>query len=437
MRKAFSLLAAVVLVFMVFLTGCGHLIGASKKSDATKDGRVQIDFWSFWGSETRRPVIQKIVDDFNKSQDKIFVKYTFIPFGDIWTKELAAVAAGNPPDVVIADINTVKQRAQKKQIENLSQFIKNDPSIKDRFLPQAWDAVLYNNEPYALPFNLDTYVLFYNKDMFKEAGLDPNRPPQTWDEAREYSDKLDKKNGNKYERIGFYPLWNAGADIWMINADGKPYFDKDGKPMIADPENAEALKWIKSFNDKYGLDTINAFKAEFGQKQSEPFISKKIAMYVMNTTFYTQIRDYGKGLNFGVAPLPERKPGSGHYSWSSGFVAEIPKGSKHVKEAYEFIKYLTDVQAQTYWGAKLFDNVANKNANDKILAQLSGEAKMVYQTAVENLKQSVMQNQPLKAPDYPNLINPEVDKALQGSKPPEQALMDAQKAVEKQIAGHK
>ncbi|SEN40343.1 ABC transporter substrate-binding protein [Lihuaxuella thermophila] len=435
MKKALSSLVAIVLVFMIFLTGCGNLIGASTESEQRKDGRVQIDFWSFWGSETRRPVIEKIVDDFNKSQDKIFVKYTFIPFGDIWTKELAAVAAGNPPDVVISDLGKLKHRAQKNQVENLGPYVKNDPSIKDRFLPQAWEAVLYNNEPYALPFNLDTYMLFYNKDLFKEAGLDPDKPPKTWDEALEYSHKLDKKNGNKYERIGFYPLWDAGPDIWMVNADGEPYFDKNDKSMIADPENAEALKWIKKFNEKYGLNTIDAFKGEFGQKQSEPFISQKVAMYVKNTTFYTQIRDYGKGMNFGVAPLPERKPGSGHYSWSSGFVAEIPKGSKHVKEAYEFIKYLTDVEAQTYWGAKLFDNVANKHANDKILAQLSGEAKMVYQAAVDNLKLSVMQNMPIKAPDYDKFINPELDQALRGSKPPEKALQDAQAAVLKQMAG--
>src|SRR5690606_1642307 len=106
-------------LFIGILAGCS---GESAQAEKTKDGKVVVDFWSFWGSETRRPIIEKIIDDFNKSQDEVFVKHTYLPWGDIWTKNLASVAAGNPADVIINDINTVAQRADNGQSEDLSKY---------------------------------------------------------------------------------------------------------------------------------------------------------------------------------------------------------------------------------------------------------------------------------------------------------------------------
>ncbi|HEU5140532.1 MAG TPA: ABC transporter substrate-binding protein, partial [Bacillales bacterium] len=119
MKKTLSLFLVLLMVMMGLLAGCsgggsdsasgtggsGGTDGGSDGSSA--EGKIQLDFWSFWGSDQRRPVIQHMVDAFNKSQDKIHVKYTYLPWGDVWTKELAAVAAGNPPDAIIQDIMSV------------------------------------------------------------------------------------------------------------------------------------------------------------------------------------------------------------------------------------------------------------------------------------------------------------------------------------------
>src|SRR4051794_32705455 len=101
-----------LVALMLFLSGCaGFQVGGNKgELEAEAEGKVVIDFWSFWGSEIRRPVIEKIIEDFNNSQDQIIVKHTFVPWGDIWTKELASIAAGDPPDVVINDINATALR---------------------------------------------------------------------------------------------------------------------------------------------------------------------------------------------------------------------------------------------------------------------------------------------------------------------------------------
>ncbi|HEY4553094.1 MAG TPA: ABC transporter substrate-binding protein [Bacillaceae bacterium] len=433
-----TLLAAVASLALLLSACAGFQTGNGSKKTVSEDGKVIIDFWTFWGSEIRRPVIEKIVDDFNKSQDKIEVKHTYVPWGDIWTKELAAIAAGNPPDVVINDINGTALRGMKNQAMKLSEFLEGD-DIKGRFYPELWEATLHDGDSYGIPFNTDTRVLFYNKDAFKDAGLDPEKPPATWAELEEYAAKLDKKQGADYERIGFYPLWGIGTDVWMLNADGKNFIDQDGKPIIDTEVNLKTLEWLKKWNDKYGQNTINAFKAQIDSQQGNPFFNGKLAMFANTPTFYTQIRDYAPDLNFGVAPLPEREKGSGHLSWGGGFVAEIPEGSKHPEEAWEFIKYLTDVEAQEYWAVKNFDNVANKEAADKAAknTEMPEKDRAVYQAAVDNMEVTLLTPIPVHAPDFPSLLNPEFDAALLGKKSPEQALSDAQKAVEKLIEKNK
>lgn len=423
-------LALILVSFLLIglLAGCS---GEQKaEAEKTKDGKVVVNFWSFWGSETRRPIIEKIIDDYNNSQNKVFVKHTFLPWGDIWTKNLASVAAGNPADVIINDINTVAQRAENKQVEELSKYV--DDSFKQQFYPHLWETVEYEGKPYAVPFNTDTRLLFYNKKAFKEAGLDPNKPPATWEELEEYAKKLDVKKGDNYERIGFYPLWgSAGASSWMTNADNGKGFIDNGELAINTPKKTEALEWILGWKERLGENTVQAFQAEFGSEQANPFIAEKVAMWVDVGTFYTQLRDYGQDVEFGVAPIPAYQDGTGNWAEGGGFVAEIPKGAKHPKEAMDFIKYLTGEDAQKYWAVKNYDNVANKEAAEATVTELKGPDKTVYEATVKNLEQTKMFPVPVEYPDYHSRINPQIDNALLGKISPEKALEKAEKDVEK------
>jgi multiple sugar transport system substrate-binding protein len=433
MRKYFVWVILLSLV-VGLLSACSGAKGESAEPKKTKDGKIIIDFWTFWGSETRRPIIEKIVDDYNASQDKVFVKHTFLPWGDIWTKNLAAIAAGNPPDVIINDINSVSHRAKNNQAENLSKYIKKE-DYKDKFYPELWKTVEYEGDPYAVPFNTDTRLLFYNKTAFKEAGLDPNKPPKTWEELETYAQKLDKKNGDRYERIGFYPLWGSfGPESWMMNADnGKGYIDNKGNVAIATKEKVKALNWIRGWNERIGIENINAYKADFGSEQSNPFIAGKVAMMVDVGTFYTQIRDYGKDMDFGVAPIPAVSQNEKNWSQGGGFVAEIPKGSKNPDEAWKFIEYLTDTKAQTYWATQNFDNVANIEAAEKALSMLDGEDKEVYQATVDNMEVTKLHPIPVDAPDYQSKINPTIDAVLLGERKAAEALKEAEKMVKDSI----
>jgi multiple sugar transport system substrate-binding protein len=427
-KKSLVLLLSFVLLLSGFLAGCGNSEEAS--AGTTEDGKKVVDFWTFWGSETRRPIIEKIIKDFNESQDEIVVKHTYLPWGDIWTKNLASIAAGDPADVIINDINSVAQRAENEQVEDLSKYIGDD--LKEQYYPHLWETVEYEGKPYAVPFNTDTRLLFYNKDAFKEAGLDPEKPPKTWDELEEYAKKLDKKNGDQFERVGFYPLWGSvGSDAWMISADNGKNFIEDGEVLINTPRKVEALEWVKEWKDRIGEKTVQTFEAEFQNQQANPFISGKIAMWVNVGNNYTQIKEFKPDMNFGVAPVPAYDKDSEHWSSGGGFVAEIPKGSDNPEAAAEFIKYLTGKEAQKYWAMQNFDNVANIEAAEAAASELEGKDQEVYQATIDNLETTLLAPTPVDYPDYQNLMNPKIDQFMMGETEAEDALEAAQKAVEK------
>ncbi|MER2117107.1 MAG: ABC transporter substrate-binding protein, partial [Enterococcus casseliflavus] len=412
---------------------------ADSSGNESADGKTTLDFWSFWGSGARQEVIEEIIDDFNASQDKIEVKYSYQPWGDIWTKSLSSITAGNPPDVIVQDINSVAQRAEAQQATNLSEYI--EEGFSDEFYPQLWDTVEYEGDAYAVPFNTDTQVIFYNKTLFKEAGISEEQLPQTWEELETVARKLDVKNGDDFERIGFYPLWNLGADVWALNADdGVSWFDKDENVKIDTDNKVEALEWILDWQEYYGQDTINRLEAEFGSGVADPFISGLVAMRAQNINYYSSLAENAPDdFEFGVIQIPEKESGSGHWSWGGGFVLEVPYGAKDPEASYEFIKYLSTPEVQEKFGEKSFDIMANRTANENLVNNdnLDENGQMIYQMADENFANTVITPVPLTAPDFSSLVNEQIDQIMLGSKTPAEGLADAQKAVEDLVEQNK
>lgn len=307
-----------------------------------------------------------------------------------------------------------------------------DESIKDDLYPNLWQAVQYKDKFYGVPFITDTRVLFYNKKAYRQAGLDPEKPPRTWKELEEQAKKLDIKKGNTYERIGFYPTWGSfGAGSWMANADDGKGFFEGNKMYINTPNKVEALGWVANWQKRLGTKNVQGFEAEFGSGQTNPFISEKVAIWTDVATFYTQIRDSGKDMDIGIAPIPAFKEGGRNWNEGGGFVVEIPKGAKNPKEAATFIEYLASEKAQKYWVQKNYDNVANKNAAESALKEFTGKEKMVYEQAIKNLKDTRFHPAPIGYPDYATRVDPQLEAAILGKTTPEKALKKAEKDVKK------
>lgn len=405
----------------------------AEKTLVENDKTTELEFWSFWGGGARKDVIEDIIDDFNQSQDRIVVKPKYQPWGDIWTKSLAAISAGNPPDVIVQDINSVAQRAEAKQNTNIQTYLNKD--IKKRFYPQLWETALHQEDAYGLPFNTDTRVIFYNKKLFKKNGLTEKDIPKTWKELQDIAYQLDEKKDDVYQTIGFYPLWNIEADTWALNADkGTSWFDHNEQIKINTPAKVDTMKWLKSFKKHYGEEVINNYEAEFGSGVADPFLSGLVAMRADNINYFTNIKENAPDdFEFGVFQLPEYKEGTGHYTWGGGFVLEIPYGAKHPKESYQFMKYLTDKKVQEKFGQASFDIMANKAANRSLIKgnQLNTEGKMIYQLADEVFPYTILTPVPLKSPGFQPILKGKIDDILIKGEDPEKALQEAEEKIEK------
>lgn len=183
---------------------------ASKEQDDNGEV-IELEFWSWWSSEARKPYVLEMVEGFNASQSKYHVTYVDIPWGDIFTKNIAQIAAGNPCDIMANSLEEVRFRAGQGQVEALDEYLEDD--VKNSFYPQYLDACTADDgHIYALPLSVDTRAIYYNKAHFEEAGINPE-DIQTWEDLEAAARKLDVKNGDKWERVGFIPtLGNGGLD---------------------------------------------------------------------------------------------------------------------------------------------------------------------------------------------------------------------------------
>lgn len=421
---ATSLTAALAISLVAGCGGKKETPAPGGTTPAPEQKKVDLEFWGHWSSEQRRPTIDKIIKTWNDKNPNIQVKYTAVPFDQIITKFQAGVTAGNAPDVAVLDVFSTQQRASKKQTLDLS--AQGADAMKGDFFAAPWSAGNYNGKQHGLPFVTDTRMLFYNKAAFKEVGLDPNKGPVSWDELWAYADKLDKKSGNKLERVGFHPNFGSDFSLWILNNKSAFWNADQTKPQINNPVAIETLDWMKKWNDRYGNEAWSAFKATFQGGANDAFISGKLAMKVDVATFAAQIKKYNPSLEYGMVPVPT-KDGKQHpaTSWSGGFQLEIPANAKNPKEAFAFAKYLA-TEASTVWATEQYDMPAYKKAAE-------GINDPVFKAMLDNMPNTAFYGRPLVAMDYGTPVQKAVDDVMAGKATTKAALDEAQKAVEQMV----
>jgi multiple sugar transport system permease protein len=278
----------------------------------------------------------------------------------------------------------------------LDAYIKRDKVNMNDFYPFCVKEATYRGKIYAIPRGTDDRVLFYNKKMFRECGLDPNRPPQDWDELMAYSKKLTKYDANgNFKSIGFVPYYgNCYLYMYGFLNGGKFMSDDGTKCLLNEPRIVEALDWMVKFYDQFkGIDAINSFGSTFQGGQYDPFITGKIAMMIHGNAYMRIFAWYAPDLEFGAAAPPPPK-GKKAVTWSGGFSLAIPVGTKKVEEAWKLVKYMTSVDAWiTYVEAEIKatrirhlqyipDFTANMKA-DKIIMERYAPVKKNFRDAMQ------------------------------------------------------
>ena len=438
MKKRISVLCLAAAMILTAFSGCSSSdsqssgsTGSGSESNNTPTETVELEFWGWWSSDARKPYIQEMVDNFNESQDQYKVTYVDIPFGDIFTKNIAQIAAGNPCDIMANSMEEVRFRANEDQVEALDEYITDD--IKSCFYDQYIDACTGDDGVlYAVPYSVDTRAIYYNKAHFEEANVDP-ASIQTWDDLIAAADKLDQKDGDSWTRVGFMPvLGNGGVDTWMINANkGVAWFNTETlEPTVNSDVNKDVLKWIRDRIDHYGQAEYDNLSAAFSSGMTDPFASGTISMLVHTSAYTSSLAQTAPDLEYGVIPLPEYKAGNGHTANGGGFVLEVPKGAKNVAASCEFIKYATSKDTQDFLATKIGDFSARNDFDD------SSEffQNPITQDLAKCLEETSTVIIPNEIKGYTDVINPLIEEGTLGITDTDTALDNAQKAFEDFVA---
>jgi multiple sugar transport system substrate-binding protein len=309
---------------------------------APADGKVHIRYWEKW-TGFEEAAMRKVVERYNKSQDRVHVNYLAVSQVD--QKMLLSTSGGNPPDVAgLWDYNVVVY-ADYNALRPLDDFCKRDGITADQYLPAYWNLCTHNNGIYALPTTPASVALHWNRKLFREAGLDPDRPPKTLEELDEMADKLIQRDrSGRIEVMGYLPAepgwWNWG---WGYFFGGSLWPGGDQVSAVS-PENMRAFNWVKGYSDRYGSRDIQVFQSGFGNFSSpqNAFMAEQVAMVLQGVWMANYINNTNPSLDWDAAPFPHPadRPDLANSTPVGLDVLVIPAGAPHPEEAWDFIRFV-------------------------------------------------------------------------------------------------
>jgi len=264
-------------------------------------------------------------------------------------KLLTAVAAGEPPDLILQDRFTISGWAARGAFRPLNDFVERDGVNTEDFYPACWNEAIYRDKIYGIPWDTDARALYYNRAILKKYGYE--RPPADWDELAEWGAKMTVKTGvNRYEQVGFAPMWGNSFLYLFGWQNGAEFLSEDGtRCLMSNPQNAAALEWMKKTYDAIGgYLNVRGFEGAGGFGGTvDPFITGRVAMIINGNWVLDDIVRYKPDLDFGVA-LPPAPKGGEALTWSGGFALAIPAASKHAEDAWELAKWLAFEEGMMY-----------------------------------------------------------------------------------------
>ena len=331
---------------LVVLALVGAACGKSSSKAATSGKPVRLSMWVVW-TDSDLDNFKKVVATFESLHPDIKVDIT--PNMSDQTKLVAAVRAGNPPDVTANyDQGDLGKFCTDGALTDLGARESKDHVKATDFPAPSREVFAWRGHHCAVPYMADAMGLYYNKDLLTKAGY--SGPPKTVSELADMAKKLTQRNADGSIKVaGFVPLVDFGEN-YIVNLSppfGAKYFDASEKADLSrDPAWKSLYTWQKGLVDALGYDALTKFKASLGQEFSadNPFEKGQIAMTLDGEWRTRAIATEHPELNYATAPFPA--PDGHPELYGAGSVTPsliaIPKGAKHPDQAWELIHYLTE-----------------------------------------------------------------------------------------------
>ncbi|MBI3973423.1 MAG: extracellular solute-binding protein [Chloroflexi bacterium] len=264
--------------------------------------------------------------------------------GNRTEKLTVAVAGGDPPEMASVEPYHIQTLAVGGVVISLEDYLKRSREIKkDDIWPTLLRDVTYKGQVHGLVYGPDLRVLYMSVDRYRGAGLDPNRPPRTWNELEEAIAKVHRGGrGTDIEHLGFDPfLGSGGIGRWMV-----PYWQLGGELLSADDQKAtlnneraiQALTWLKKIVDSQG-GYQKMLDYEKGQRDTQMFIDNKVTHFYATYAERAQVfQREAPSLQYAFTgyPLP---PNGRRANYGGGHTFPVAKGAKNPDAAWAFLEH--------------------------------------------------------------------------------------------------
>lgn len=408
--------------------------GNQSKEEKTENGKIKLSL--YYPVNVGGPVaklVEELTAEFNKENPDIEVEAVYTGnYDDTVTKIQTAAQGGNPPELFVSLATQRFTMASTEMAMPLDELIEADGEEGKKYISDFLEGFMEDSyvdgKIYSIPFQRSTMVLYYNKDIFKEVGLDPEKAPTTWEELVEYSKKISNE-----KRKGVGLALNSGSAQWAFTGfalqnslDGKNLMSEDGKKIYFNtPENIEALQFWIDLQNKY-----NVMEKGIVQWTDLPaqFLAGEVAMIYHTTGNLSNIAKNAK-FEYGVAFLPGHKrigapTGGGNFYISKGISKE------KVDAAWKFIKFATSPERVAKWSVDTGYVATRKSAFETDILKKYYEERPQAKVAFEQLKYAKPELTTYNAAEIWRILNDNIQSAITGEKTAQQALDNAQKEAE-------
>ena len=326
--------AATAAIFALSVVPAGNVFAEEKTYEPTT-----LTFWNGFTS-TDGEVLQDIVDEFNETNEYgITIEMDVMPWDTFNEKLPAAIAAGDAPDFVLCSSGYYPPYVEAGSFQDVSDFYDLPEVNKDDFDQNVVNLLYYDDLCVGVPMQMVSHYFYWDKDLYEEAGLDPENPPETFEEIVENAKILTDKSKNQY---GFcLPTNNNVPAQYTMYAYGGGYVNEDETQSIFNcEENAKAFETMKTLYECSPTDT-----------DDNTYICGQLGQFINGPWIINGLRE--NEINFGVKAVPACE-GMDPDAAVIPVGFSIPKttSEEHKELVYKFVEYWNTTENCTRWTAE-------------------------------------------------------------------------------------
>ncbi len=397
---------------------------------------VKVRFWHAMSGK-RIDLLKGMAADFNKTHPGITVEAQYIgSYNETLNKTIAAVKAGNAPHIFqLYEVGT-RGMIDAGMIIPIGDLAKPEEVDWGDYVDAVMSYYTVDGKLYSMPFNSSTPILFYNKTLFKKAGLDPNTPPDTWNEVREMGKKI-MDSGAAEAGITwnlhswYFEEWHAVQNALLVN-HGNGREGRATKVLFDGPAGVQIIKWWTDLEkDKIFLNTGRGWS-----NHRKAFISGQAAMMISSTSDVTQMTEAfntkGWELGTGFLPRPDSVPRQGVIIGGGTLWLTKDHPRNEIEAAWEFLKWISMPKQQVTWHKGTGYFPIRKSAMKMLEEEGWYKQFPNYKVAFDQLLQSKTSLATRGAligvfPQLRDAVQSAVEKVYEGKASPEAALKEAAK----------